>query len=261
MPPLTPLPPPRPTSPPVRSLYCTAAATAFSGGIVGGGDGGSSGGGGGHPATVVVGHRSQRRRPRRCCRRRQRRRRVGVIRAGNPIAITRAEVAAVSRLFLVLFVRVRERVQHGTQHLGGPLGEGGVTRAGRLVAGLVAGLLVSVSVARVLLAEDAEERQEEGAEHQDKEAEDDCVLDGGGIEGERGGAVRGHCDVSQPRRPVLRLLLLLGDVKGADVRCENEGDSRHGVHPLHHDAAVVAGRGSSRLSIWGAGGKEERVRG
>lgn len=39
-----------------------------------------------------------------------------------------------ARLVFVLFVRARERVQHGTQHLGGPLGEGGVTRGGRLIA-------------------------------------------------------------------------------------------------------------------------------
>jgi len=184
--------------------------------------------------------RGQRRRPRR---RSCRRCRLGA-RAGDHIGVTRAGGAAAARgrLFFVLFVRVRERVQHGTEHLGGPLGERGVTRAGRLIAGLVAGLLVSVSVARVLLAEDAEEGQEERAEHEDEEAEDDGVLDGGGVEGERGGAVRGDCDIAEPRRPVLGLLLLR-DVKGLDVRCEKQGDDRHGVHPLVHGAGCGVGWG------------------
>ena len=111
-----------------------------------------------------------------------------------------------------------------------PLGEGVVSGGGLLVSSLVSGILVSVSVSGgVVLTEDPEEGQQESAEDEDEQAEDDGVLDGGGVEGQRGRAVGGHGDVAQTGLTLGIEELFFG------VSAGQEGDGGDGDDPLHGD--------------------------
>ena len=75
---------------------------------------------------------------------------------------------------------------------------GGLRVAG---AGVVAGVFVSVSVAGGTVIEnvDAEEGKDQSAEDEDEQAEDDCVLDGGGVECDGGVSVRSDGDITDTR--------------------------------------------------------------
>ena len=116
-----------------------------------------------------------------------------------------------------------------------PLGERGVAGSGLLVSRsglLISGsalLLVTVTVSSLLLAEDTEQGKEEGSEDQDEEAEDDGVLDGGGVEGQGGGAVGGHGDEPKSGLTVLGEVLLRMGGGG------EESDGSDGDDPLHCD--------------------------
>ena len=64
----------------------------------------------------------------------------------------------------------------------------------------ICGLLISVSVTGFFSFAhgDTKEGQDESSENKDEQAEDDGVLDGGGVEGEGGGAGVADCDVPEP---------------------------------------------------------------
>ncbi len=135
-----------------------------------------------------------------------------------------------------------------------PLGVRRVSGRGLLVSALlvVRSLLVTVSVSGpALLSEGTEEGQQEGAEDEDEETDDDGVLDGGGVEGQGGGAVSAHGDEAQAG---VALLLQLDVVGG--VGAGQEGQGNNGVQPLHCVGCGVCGDGV--LSEWGERERKER---
>ena len=69
----------------------------------------------------------------------------------------------------------------------------------------ICGLLISVSVSGFFSFAhgDTKEGQYESSENKDEQAEDDGVLDGGGVEGEGGGAGVADGDVPEPGIPFL----------------------------------------------------------
>ena len=138
-----------------------------------------------------------------------------------------------------------------------PLGESLVTRGGLLVSrGVSTGLLVSVSVSGLLLSKDAEEGQEECAKDEDEQAEDDGVLDGGGVEGEGGGAVGANRDEAEAG--VAADLLLVVDGEGAGAG--DQGESGENEHPLHDDGCVGVGTEGKDIGSKGVEIKRERER-
>lgn len=93
-------------------------------------------------------------------------------------------------------MRLRKSVENGAG-ADGPLVVT-VVGVGLLVSGLVARLVsVAAAIAGVLTAVDAVEGQEEGAEDNQKEAEDDGVLYRGRVEGDVGDAVRADGDETE----------------------------------------------------------------
>jgi len=79
---------------------------------------------------------------------------------------------------------------------------------------LVSGVWAGVSVTGVLsgLGGTEEQGDDESADQSEEEEEDDGVLDGGGVEGEGGGAV--GTDVNEPQPGISGLLGLVGHGTG-----------------------------------------------
>ena len=117
-------------------------------------------------------------------------------------------------------------------------------------------MLVSVTVSGLLLSEDAEERQEEGAEDEDEQAEDDGVLDGRGVECERGGAVRGDRNVAETG---ITLLVTLDVLSMSDGQKSNSGNSDNPLHFVNVGVVDVVGR--TKGLILSSGTEQDKKKG